>query len=498
MKLSLQLRPRSLRAQLALWYAGAMALTLLLVATVTYGLLDAFLSRRADESLQASAEEHARAIARLLVDDARLHPGRAPDTAAFIDAQSGVPGAGPAGDPQGPLWGRYLEVIDPHGNVVAASDALRTVHFPTLSTALSEGLRGRRASFVTVEGLAAYPVRIVTVPVRVAARIPYLVEEGVSVEVTRAASERATAILVVLMPCLFVVALLGGWALVGGALQPVDAMTQAALTADVRRLDSSIVPPRTDNEIGRLAAAFNEMIARLARTFQQMERFSADASHELKTPLTAIRGEAEVALLGERSPEEYRATLASIVEETDRLSAIVNNMLLLSRVDADHVRLKKEYVPLHEAALAALDSVETLAHRKRIALDVGTVDDVTVCGDRLWLEQLASNLLVNAVKYTPEGGSVTLSVCHDGGAALLSVRDTGPGIPAEHLPHLFDRFYRVDSGRSRDMGGSGLGLNIARWIAESHGGTVSVISVPGEGSEFTVTLPVHSGPRPLA
>jgi signal transduction histidine kinase len=182
------------------------------------------------------------------------------------------------------------------------------------------------------------------------------------------------------------------------------------------------------------------------------------------------------------------------VEETERLSEIVNNLLLLSRADAEQIRLKHEPVALDQVAMQAYEPMERLAHRKSITLDIAAMEEITLSGDSLWLHQLITNLLHNAINYTPEGGKVTLSVAREGDSAVLKVWDTGPGIPPEHLPHIFDRFYRVDSGRSRDQGGSGLGLNIARWIVESHGGSLTAESTPGSGATFTARLPLHSAP----
>jgi heavy metal sensor kinase len=479
-------RPRSLRAQLALWHGGLLALTLLLLSAFTYVLLRQFLNSRADAALETYAETTAKNIAAILYHQETLHPGTPLDEKQFVsndDLQS---------------WGRYVQVINPYGQKVAYSDALRTLSLPVSNETMIRGFQQRKpATFETEYNLGEYPVRIVTVPVQMGDKVPYLVQVGASVEGVEAALQRAAVILLVLTPSIFLIALLGGWWLVGRSLKPVDDMTQAALSIESKHLDLRLVPPRTDNEIGRLAAALNEMIARLDKSFRQIERFSADASHELKTPLTSIRGEAEVALMSDLSPDEYRKTLRSIVEETERLSSIVNNLLLLSRADADQVRLKQEPLSLDEVALAAYEPMERLARRKNITLDIEAMDSVRLRGDSLWLGQLITNLLHNAINYTPEGGSVVLSLTHvpdpndpDGpGCAVLSVRDTGPGIPAEHLPHIFDRFYRVDSGRSRDQGGSGLGLNIARWIAESHGGQISVASAVGKGTTFTVRLP---------
>lgn len=507
--------PRSLRAQLALWQGGLLALTLLLLAAFTYVLLRQFLNSQADAGLQRHGEITAVEIAGILYQYQTVNPGKDlekdPDKEAvfrsFInnnDLQS---------------WGRYVQVVDRSNHVVAYSDALRTTHLPPSSDALLNGLRGE-VTKETYTTLGEYPVRVITVPVQMGERIPYLVQVGASVEGVEAALQRASVILLILTPSVFLIALLGGWLLVGRALKPVDEMTRTALSIESKHLDTRLTPPQTDNEIGRLAGALNEMIARLDRSFRQIERFSADASHELKTPLTTIRGEAEVALMSDLSPEEQRRTLRSIIEETERLSSIVNNLLLLSRADADQVRLKHEPVALHEVAMAAYEPMASLAHRKNITLDIDAMEEVTVQGDALWLQQLITNLLHNAINYTPEGGTVLLSLTLEDAKetraaavksgdkakgqgdlslsqiAVLSVRDTGPGIPAEHIPHLFDRFYRVDSGRSRDQGGSGLGLNIAHWIAESHQGQILVVSEVGKGATFTVRLPVTPEPPP--
>ncbi len=481
-----RLRPRSLRAQLALWHGLLLALTLLLLAAFTYLLLREYLNHSADAALTEFAETTSKDIAAAVYHYRTLHADQPldPDTERrFIDNN----------DLQS--WGRYVQVIDPDGHAVAFSDALRTNKLPVPSETLLACRMTGKPVFDTVTTLGQYPVRMVTLPVQLGSRIPYLVQVGASVEGVEGALQRALFILLILTPSIFLIALLGGWALVGRSLRPVDEMTRAALSIESNRLDMRIAPARTDNEIGRLAAALNEMIARLDRSFQQIERFTADASHELKTPLTAIRGAAEVALMSEEMPPETRRAFQSIIADTERLTSIVNNLLLLSRADADQVRLNQEPVALHEIVLTTFETLERLAHRKNITLDFAEMEEVTLKGDALWLQQLFTNLIHNAIHYTPEGGQVTLSLTTEKGVsggpdAIFSVTDTGPGIASEHLPFLFDRFYRVDSGRSREQGGSGLGLNIARWVAEAHGGQIAVTSVVGSGTTFTVRLPL--------
>lgn len=476
---------RSLRAQLALWHGILLAATLMVLAGFIYFLLRQVLSSRADADLLDYADKTSRVIASAINRFETERPG-APLSAKekeFIDESSS--------------WGRFVQIDDADGKFVVSSDALKTRHFSD-NPETRQKLLSLKERAVFEDLPIAYPMRVVTLPVQIGKRIPYLVRVGVPVEGVEEAINRVSTLLLVLTPAIFVIALLGGWLLVGRSLKPVDEMTRAALSIESGRLNVKLVPARTDNEIGRLAAALNEMLDRLDKSFKQIERFSADASHELKTPLTTIRGEAEVALMSKGISEELRQTFRSIIEETERLSEIVTNLLLLARTDADQVRLKREPVALHEVAMQAYEPMERLAHRKNIVLDLAEMDEVTLKGDALWLQQLISNLLHNAINYTPEGGRVTLSLTlapmktpNESGSqeAVLSVADTGPGIPAEHLGHIFDRFYRVDAGRSRDQGGSGLGLNIVRWIAESHSGTIKVQSEVGKGSVFTVHLP---------
>jgi heavy metal sensor kinase len=472
---------QGLRAQLGLWHAGLMAFTLLGLAGFTFVLLITFLNSRADAALLEHADVTARELA------AALYRGRGDPSAPsplrpgmFDDLRS---------------WGRYVQVVDGRGVVRERSDGLRSHPLPVSADALRRGLAGQ-VTFETVPGLGEHPVRIVTVPVRLGEEIPFLVQSATSLEGVEAALQRAGWILAVLTPTVFVISLIGGWLLVGRALRRVDALTQTALDIQATNLEGRIRHAGANDEIGRLAHAFDQMIARLDRSFQQARRFSADASHELKTPLTAIRGEAEVALMGELAPEEYRRSLQSILESSERMSEVVESLLLLSRVDAGQDLIRTDPVELDALARAAVDRLAPYAREQGVALGLGSLAGVTVAGDPLWLNQVLTNLITNGLKYTPAGGTVTVSVAASGDLAEITVTDTGIGIAAEHLPHIFDRFYRVDSGRARSQapgakqpGGTGLGLSITRWAVEQHGGTLHVDSAPGRGSTFRVRLP---------
>jgi signal transduction histidine kinase len=244
-----------------------------------------------------------------------------------------------------------------------------------------------------------------------------------------------------------------------------------------------------------LATAFDGMIDRLDGAFQRQRRFTADASHELRTPLTIIRSQAEVALARPREPAYYARVLSSIREEAERLGHLVESLLIMARADAGRA-LTLEPVDLEEIVAEAGARVATRAHERGIRLAVEIESTHPVRGDATWLTQLLSNLLDNALRHTPSGGQVTLSVGPAPDGALLKVADTGEGIAPEHLPHLFERFYRADQARSRSAGGTGLGLAICDWVARMHGGRLEVDSTLGRGTTFSLWLPLAAAPAP--
>jgi heavy metal sensor kinase len=231
------------------------------------------------------------------------------------------------------------------------------------------------------------------------------------------------------------------------------------------------------------------MIARLDDAFRRQRQFTADASHELRTPLTAIKGQVEVALRRRRDAAAYREVLQAVNEEVDRLIRLVGSLLTLARADAGQIPIALETVSLPELVAGAVEQVDPVAKQRDIELSASAGPAVTLQADEDLLLQLLLNLLDNAIKHTPAGGRVTVGWRVNGRQVELWVRDTGVGIAGEHLAHIFDRFYRVDKARSRAEGGVGLGLSICRWIAEAHGGHISVRSAPGQGSTFTAGLP---------
>jgi heavy metal sensor kinase len=273
------------------------------------------------------------------------------------------------------------------------------------------------------------------------------------------------------------------------ALAPVGRLHRLTAEITAERLDRRLPVERPDDELGRLARTINEMIARLERSFAEVRRFTADASHELRTPLAAIRAGAEVALARPLSAADHQELLGSVLEECERLTRLTDQLLALAREDAGAPAAHR---PLDLSALTAsvAETMRPLAQARSLRLGHSAAGGLIVHGDEARLRQVFYNLLDNALKYTPEGGAVEVRAGGQTGSAVVSVRDTGVGITAEHLPHVFDRFYRVDKGRSRAEGGTGLGLSIARSIVAAHGGRVELASTPGQGTVCTVTLPL--------
>ncbi len=282
---------------------------------------------------------------------------------------------------------------------------------------------------------------------------------------------------------------IGGLLLAGSALKPVDRITRTA--QDIGESDlSRRIEVQSEDELGRLAATLNGMIGRLESAFSRQRQFTADASHELRTPLAVIQAESTLALSKERSATEYRKSLELVSQESAYMSSLVGKLLFLARSDSGKEPLVMEPVNLKDIISGLSAEAEVLARDKNLQVTLGPLADLTVKGDKVKLRQLFSNLLENAIRYTPDGGRISGSAVRKDDMAEVAISDTGIGIAAEHLPHIFERFYRVDKARSRAEGGAGLGLAIAKYIAEVHGGHIEVESEPGKGSTFRVTLPL--------
>jgi heavy metal sensor kinase len=288
-----------------------------------------------------------------------------------------------------------------------------------------------------------------------------------------------------------VVGLAGGWWLSGRILQPLGAIAQTASKISASHLDERIDDKSLDVELVELAQVLNAMFARLREEFDRQARFTADASHELRTPLAVLLGQVELALSRPRSVEEYQAALKSCQQAATRMRSLVDGLLVLARADADRLEVQKTPLDLRPLLRDALDQFLAPAEKANIRLLADWPEQpVRVLGDRLFLSRVLTNLLANALRYTPSGGGIRLAVTTEERAAVLKVRDSGCGIPPEHREKIFTRFYRVDDARARDTGGVGLGLAICKSIIIAHGGSIDVESEPGQGSTFIVRLPL--------
>jgi heavy metal sensor kinase len=301
------------------------------------------------------------------------------------------------------------------------------------------------------------------------------------------------------LPVALLVAIWGGYFLVRRALRPVEEIATKAQQITQHNLSERLPVTRTGDELERLSLSLNLMIGRLEDAIQNSKRFVADASHELRTPLTVLRGELENLTQDPRLAAAAHDTLGSMLEEVERLTHIVEGLVALSRLDAGDAKIEWVQFDLAELAATTADQMNLLAEDKGISVQCNSNQGVLVEGDRARLKQVVVNLLDNAIKYTSSGGSIHLNVTRQNGHAILDVTDTGIGIPPDAVPHVFERFFRVDKARSRDEGGAGLGLSIVKSICTAHGAEVQVESAVGKGSRFCIQLPLaKEGGKPSA
>lgn len=321
----------------------------------------------------------------------------------------------------------------------------------------------------------------------------FLIETGASQKQSQSVLHGLLLTFAVGLPLVVAVAIGGGYLLMRRALAPVGEITHTAEQITSRNLSERLPEARTGDELEALSKALNRMIARIEHSFRHINRFTADASHELRTPLTVLRGELEAIAQRSDLPPDVRDTIGSTLEETERLSKIVESLLTISRLDAGEALMTRERFDLAELVAGTTDQMRLLADDKQIALKCAATGRVEVEGDPGRIKQVVVNLVDNAIKYTGEGGNVDISVGAANGNAVLEVSDSGAGIPPEAISHVFERFYRVDKARSRQMGGTGLGLSIVKSICAAHQGRVSVESSEGKGSRFRVELPLVNG-----
>ncbi|MFN2578933.1 MAG: sensor histidine kinase [Pyrinomonadaceae bacterium] len=456
----------SVRTRLTLWYAAVLTVSLIAFALLVYYAASNVFYERQAESLRSTAETVASAYMQELEEEQSVAKANEVVLAEMI------------------FPNRYVEVTDSAGGVVAWSGNLAghvlTIPQPTLSDA-----RAQAASFSVVNGL-----RIAVVPLSPDKDLGYAaVAEPLSV--IDEGRRRLRRDFFAGVPLILLLASVGGYALARKSLAPISLMDQQTRRITADSLSSRLDVTNKRDELGGLATTINDLLARLENSFSQQQRFVADASHELRTPLAVLRGETEVALAQPRSTDEYKASLLLIEDEAQRLSRIVEDLFMLAQQPFDAPAIMKERVSLNEVVSECARAAQVLAARKHLQLTVNASQPLSLIGDDELLQRMILNLLDNAVKYTPEGGEVSLDLAIQNGDARITVRDTGIGISKNDQRYVFDRFYRVDKARLRSAGGAGLGLSIAHWIAEAHGGRIRVDSTAGRGSLFTVELPIN-------
>jgi heavy metal sensor kinase len=336
------------------------------------------------------------------------------------------------------------------------------------------------------------PFRLLTFPVVRNSATVNIVQVAMSLENVEATRSRFLLVLLILAPVALAGSALGGWFLARRALSPVDAMVEAARRIEAEDLTRRIPALSSGDELGRLAAVLNDMLARLERSFGAARQFSADAAHELRTPLTILKGEIEVALKSPEAAAEIREALVSCLEEVDRLNSLVEDLLLMARMEGNALSAPPTRVNLAQVQEDVAPALSELAARAGNSCTVSPAPPLWIQGYDSLLFRLVFNLAENAIKYTPPGGKIEVNLQRQGDSAVLDVKDNGPGIAADTLEHIFDRFYRGDP--AREGGGTGLGLALVRSIVQLHQGQIRVSSTLGEGSCFQVILPLAPHP----
>jgi len=479
---------RSLRFKLTVWYVLILGILLISFSSFLYFTLSKSLHRDVDNKLRSLAELIASESSSPLSKFGFGNIDQALETSMNLK----------------PI-GKFIQVLDESGNIGRKSDNLKNVQLPISLNTLKNASKGV-ITFETNRTIGNTPLRILTFPVIENNHVTKIVQIASSLEDVEDALNTLFIILIITVPLALMVASLGGQFLAHKALKPVDNITQTARMITSQNLNQRITPPKVKDEISRLIDTFNEMISRLDQSFQQIKQFSSDASHELKTPLTILKGEAEVTLRKERTPQEYQQILKSNLEEINRMSQIIEDLLLLSKADTGEIRLNKEVISLTEILNEVVAQMDILAKSKNLHLFTSNhLQDIHIFGDALRIRELFINLIENGIKYTEEGGSIHITLAKEyepllrnqsnwaggekGEFVKIIVSDTGIGIAHEDQERIFNRFFRVDKARSREQGGSGLGLSICKWIVEAHHGEIKVESQLGRGSSFIVNFP---------
>jgi heavy metal sensor kinase len=431
-----------------------------------------------DQGLRKDVDASLYSVARAIAQSARRPSALGPDIEDSLQSMLG------------PEWAqRFFQLLDPFGRLDPRLVPPRRSRLPLSVQALRNAARGQP----TLETVPIYPpsekrFRLLTFPVVSNGSTVNIVQVAMSLENVNAARESFLLILLILAPVALAGSALGGWFLARRALAPVDAIVEAARRIEAENLSKRVPALPADDELGRLSTVLNDMLARLERSFGTVRRFSADAAHELRTPLTILRGEIEVALSSEPPPEQLRQTLASCLEEVNRLNSVVEDLLLMARMESNALSAQPSRVNLADVLYDAAPALTELAARAENNFAITAAPALWVEGYDALLFRMIFNLAENAIKYTPSGGRIEIRLEQQDGSAVLQVEDNGPGIAPEDQAHIFDPFYRADP--SREGSGTGLGLALVRAIVELHQGRIDLFSELGKGSRFRVILPL--------
>ena len=481
-----RLQPPGVRLQLTLWYLLVFAFLLLISDVIFYEQLRSSLSSNVNAALQLHAQQIAVGVSN---DNGQVSIQNVTGDIPGVDSGPNV-NASQQTDTQNTAieFGSIVRILDAHGKTLRITPAFHMLLVPKVS--VTQALSGTpwQGTVTTPDG---QQVRLYSIALT-DNNTPYaIIQVGESLAQFNATLRNVLIEFLLIVPFVLLLGALGSYWLAGRAFIPVDRLTRTAQQIKAGDLHQRVPVPRSRDEIQRLAITLNEMIEHLEQTFTRQRRFVADASHELRTPVAAIRSMTDLAQLQHLSANEYNTVLQDINAESERLGRLISDLLALARADEGQTRLECSPVRLDLLVQAVVANAEPLALEHSVSIQVSTPQEVIVMGDEARLIQAVMNLLDNAIIYTNPDGQVTLSVEIKRQWAYLRVQDTGIGIAPEHVPHLFERFYRVDQARVRTEGNSsGLGLAIVDWVIHAHGGTISVESQEGKGSTFTVALPL--------
>jgi two-component system OmpR family sensor kinase len=462
----------SFRKRLALVHLAAIVVVLTVGALGAYWMLSRAVHDQLDAALLALAETELGMLAEDPSQPVRVHevpPGPAPPSFERLD--------------------RLLQIVDADGNVVARSANLGAARLPT-PPALLARLAAGEAVFETLPGYGTEPTRMVSLPVQGHGRLRAIQVAG-SLDDVNHVVQSASVLFIVMGVALVLAVGSAGAVLTGRVFRTIDGVVHQAQRIGQASLSRRLPDPGTQDEIGRLVQTLNDMLARIEHGFEAQRRFTADASHELRSPLSRLRTELELALRRPREADEYIETLRSGLEEVERLTLLVEELLVLARLDAGQERGPAETVSLNTLAEEAVRRMEPMARERDVHVVLEPAPPITASVARGPASLVLANLLDNAVKFSAPGGQVTVSLAATGdGQAQMSVADAGPGISITEMPYLFERFYRGSSARAGAAPGVGLGLALSQAIVHAHGGRIDAANRVGGGALFTLSLPL--------